>query len=561
MRALLQVLLVLAIVVFLEAILSVPRLFNDGLPWVLSRDIPIMMALLVCVSSWRSQRFWLWVFGLGWALVLFYEITHAAGLTAMSQEPLLYDVFFLMGHLLVLCTDLMGAKALFMFGAVGLGLALLFGLGVLCFGGCLAMTRRWSGGRRGWAIALLGLGVFVAQSRPDVAVRDTMGNLVANIGRSANVVAGIQKGVDPSAYEDIGSTVLKAKPRVHIYIIESYGAGILADPIQEQYFQLRKTMAARLSEHGWGVVTGRSEAPVMGGRSWLADASLLSGRLIKFESVYRHLVDEFGRLRTLVSFFKRNGYATVLMRQNNKARPGVDLVNHFGFSDTVFFDDIAYTGRPYGWAEVPDQYALGHLRDAVLPGLSDTPEFVFAHLGSSHIPWHDLPPVVKDYRELVGRVVQQRSARTALSAAQIKAQMKRFKRSDSVRLRRLRASDANYASYFRAISYSFESVVGHIEKMSDPPDLIVVMGDHQPPLYRKSTNFTVPVHVFARDKALLGEFKTRGFRGGMRLGKKALALKHEAFFSVMVRSLAGAEGAAMPQFRADGVGMGAGPSR
>ena len=45
----------------------------------------------------------------------------------------------------------------------------------------------------------------------------------------------------------------------------------------------------------------------------------------------------------------------------------------FCFSDTVFFDDIGHTGEPYGWAEVPDQVALGHLRDEVLPALEAEP--------------------------------------------------------------------------------------------------------------------------------------------------------------------------------------------
>ena len=70
------------------------------------------------------------------------------------------------------------------------------------------------------------------------------------------------------------------------------------------------------------------------------------------------------------------------------------------FSDTVFFDDIGYTGEPYGWAEVPDQVALGHLRDEVLPALESEPTFVFAHLGSNHIPWTGLPPIVEDWRTM-----------------------------------------------------------------------------------------------------------------------------------------------------------------
>jgi hypothetical protein len=544
--------MVLGILVLFEGLLGLPRLYNDQLTIIYSRDLPVMVALLVLLSSTRWSRVWRWVCTLGFSLVLFYEFVRAVGLTAMSQEPLLYDVFFLVQHLGILLTDLMGVVGTAIPVGVVLVWLVLAWLGHHGFRWILRAVEHWSWRSRGVLLFVIALGVAATEHDTEIEPKDTLADLRDNIGRSVDVYTGISEWVDDGAYKDIAAVQLRQQPRVHVYIIESYGSGILASPIKDRYFALREGYEARLTDAGWHIATGRSDAPVMGGRSWLADATMLSGRLIKFESVYRHMTKHFSSLVTLPRFFRDQGYRTVLMRQNNKVRPGVELVNHFDFTDTVFFDDIAYTGEPYGWAEVPDQVALGHLRDAVLPGLGDTPVFVFAHLGTSHIPWDDLPPLVDDWRELQGDGVVDVAEETALTEAQIKFQMKRFKRQDNVRLRRLSASEENIGEYFDAIEYSFESVVRHIEALDDPPELIIVMGDHQPPLYRKNTNFTVPMHVLARDSSHLAEFRERGFKLGVRLGKQARAIRHEAFFSVMVRALAKADGSEMPGYRAGG---------
>jgi hypothetical protein len=554
--------LVLGVLALIEAILGLPRLFNDQLAIIYSRDVVVMVALLVLLAPTRWSRVWAWTCTLGFALVLFYEFVRAVGLTAMNQEPLLYDVFFLVQHLGTLLTDLMGVVGT----AIPVGVVLAwFVLAWLVHRGFRWISRtveRWPWRSRGLLLCVIALGVAVAEHSSEIEPKDTLADLRENIGRSVDVYTGISEWVDDGAYKDIAAVQLRERPQVHIYIIESYGSGILASSIKDRYFALREAYEARLTDSGWHIATGRSDAPVMGGRSWLADATMLSGRLIKFESVYRHLTEHFSGLVTLPRFFRDQGYRTVLMRQNNKTRPGLELVNHFGFTDTVFFDDIAYTGEPYGWAEVPDQVALGHLRDFVLPGLGDAPLFVFAHLGTSHIPWDDLPPLVDDWRDLQGDGLVDVAEETAFTEAQhpleqytfkqYMYQLKRFKRQDMTRLRRLRATEENLGEYFDAIAYSFESVVRHIEALEDPPDLVIVTGDHQPPLYRKSTNFSVPMHVLARDRSHLDEFRKRGFKLGVRFGKEAHAIRHEAFFSVMVRALAKADGSEMPKYRAGG---------
>ena len=129
-----------------------------------------------------------------------------------------------------------------------------------------------------------------------------------------------------------------------------------------------------------------------------------------------------------------------------------------------------------------------------------------------------------------------------LDEKEVRFQLERYKRDGPVRVRRLRPTAANLESFFDAIQYSIEVTIRHIEAMEDPPDLVVVMGDHQPPLYKKSKDFTVPVHLFARDESLLTEFRKRGFVDGIQPRSWDKRIFHEGFFSLMIRALSLSEG-------------------
>ena len=552
----LQMILLLAMLVGLSATLLAPLLYDPELAVVYPRDLLVMVGLVLFLGRVRAGIALRWLVTTAWGVVVFFELVRAIGISAMTQQPLLYDAFFLVKHLYVLLSDLMGWKASAMFVGVLLVWLVVTAAGHWIFGRLVTVGGRWSWRQRlGFYALLVGSVIGVEVSTPLIG-NNSLHDASRNLADSMVVVSDIRRGTDASAYEEMDAVTLTTKPSVHIYVIESYGSGVLAKRIRDDYFSMRARMSLRLGMKGWRVVTSRTVAPVMGGRSWLADATLLSGRLVKHESVYRHLKPQFATLRTLPSFFESHGYRTILMRQNNKVRPGVSLENNFAFTDTVFFDDIGYTGEPYGWAEVPDQVALGHLREEVLPRLGTTPNFVFAHLGSSHIPWSGLPPLVDDWRTMNTGSVAVEGEDLEMSEGQLKMQMKRFKRKDEVRLRRLRPTPDNVEDYMEAITYSFEAVVRHIEKLETEPEIIIVMGDHQPPLYKHNTDFTVPMHVMAKDKRWLKAFRAQGFKSGMKLGYEEDAIRHEGFYSLMVRALAGPGGQALPPYREHGITTG-----
>tara|TARA_B110000495_G_C22927354_1_gene542007 strand:- start:687 stop:1109 length:423 start_codon:yes stop_codon:yes gene_type:complete len=130
--------------------------------------------------------------------------------------------------------------------------------------------------------------------------------------------------------------------------------------------------------------------------------------------------------------------------------------------------------------------------------------------------------------------------------------MNRYKRKDEVRLRRLKPTSNNVEDFFKSVSYSLEVVAQHVESLTDPPDMVIIMGDHQPPMYKNNPDFTVPVHVLVRDHKLLREFRNRKFRSGMKPPKWSKRMYHEGFFSLMVRALSRAEGVEPPRYRKRG---------
>jgi hypothetical protein len=544
-----------AILIGLNQILSLPRLYSDKVALAYSRELMGLVFLLIVLAKFRCARFLLALTSVSWLVIVAFEWVRGVGILAMKQSPLLYDAYFLAGHLYILLRDLMGFKATLIFLAIG---AVFLLISVVSHG-----LFRWiliTAQDLGWRAKLIGLMgivamIYGAENKPDIRARNSLVDAWENGARSFQVYDEIKSGVQEGVYEDVESVVLKDRPRVHVYVVESYGRAVLSKAIKADFIEYREEMAQRFVDAGWSMATVLSEAPVMGGRSWLADATLLSGRTVKYESVYRHLTPRLKDIQSIPRFFKDRGYRTILMRPKDKARPGVELVNHFGFSDTVFHVDLAYKGQNFGWVEIPDQYSLGHIRDVVLPTLDGEPEFVFAHLGSSHIPWDDLPPILDDWRRLNDTGERKLEKDKALTKKEIKFQLGRFKRQGAVRLRRLRPTAENIREYFQAVRYSLEVVARHVLAMSDPPDIVFIMGDHQPPLYKKSNDFTVPIHVLTRNPDALDGFTARGFQRGHLFPSRKERIFHEGFFSLLVGALADSQNLNPPEFRRRGYGV------
>jgi hypothetical protein len=245
-----------------------------------------------------------------------------------------------------------------------------------------------------------------------------------------------------------------------------------------------------------------------------------------------------------VSFLSDRGYDTIGLEPSTRARPGVEEVNYYRVTHPLHFDDIHYTGPKVGWGLVPDQYSLGYAEQYALRP-SDRPRFFTFHMVTSHMPWEDIPSLVDDWRSLndaPGEPIQNvhgERGTFADRAEDLAWRLRRYGREEMLRWVTYRSLGATYRSrYLETIEYDLSVIEKHLlQERSD--EIIVVMGDHQPAAVTPDrASFDVPVHVFARDPALLAEFIDHGFSPGLVMDPKALpAIEHGGFFSLLVRGL------------------------
>ncbi len=513
-------------------------------PFFVQGELWLAATLLAVVAARRTLGPWMVrALGLLWATLFIYELNTVFGLVFMTQEPLFYDELFLLKHLLRLIGDLWRPSFL-LWGLAGLTAVGLLAAVVRRLLSMLVTGTRDLGRGSATLLAAVWLLTSVAMVRHgidnhQVEVRWASPGIAANLAESARVFAQVHRQVADSPYRALDAVQLRRKPDVHVIIVESYGQVVATIPALRQTWEPRiRDMQDELAARGWHMATAWCRSPISGGRSWLADASMLLGVRIFHQSVYEHLLDQPDPVN-LVRWFRGQDYRTVIVAPADRARPGIQLENLHHFDTTVFQKDLHYEGPPMGWGIVPDQYALEYAHEEVLDRI-DQPVFSWFHGTTSHVPWQDIPPLVEDWRSLGTLPGDPVAADEALDDM-VKLQLKRF------RSRPLKdtpgyqgeALPQQQGPYRDAIDYDLGVVQAHLDHLDDDA-LVVVLGDHQPPwMNRYQQSYAVPLHLFSKDPALLDEFLDQGFSPGLVPPDDApVAIKHEGFFSLLVRNLA-----------------------
>lgn len=462
------------------------------------------------------------------------------------SQPLFYDQLFLLRHLFVLIGDLWSARLFFYLVCVALAIA-----GTIVLSRVLGRTARplfEPSHRRSLLVVLVAcwsallLGSFVD---PAPVVLWMSPALYDNARESYRTYRTVKKGIFESPYKGYASIRLSRRPNVTFIFIESYGR-VIADSsdLSPSWRRHLQDMQARLGADGWSMASAFSTAPVSGGRSWLAVGSIFMGTRIEHESVFRQMVSNTQHLPTVVSFFADHGYDTIALEPSDRVRSGVEEVNYYHVSRPIRFDDVHYTGPKIGWGLVPDQYSLGFAEANVL-ARSARPRFFSFHMVTSHVPWKAAPPIVDDWRSLnqaEGRPIKNahdevRSFSRRLD--DLKWRLRTYGREEMQRWKTYsNLGDTYRARYLETVEYDLSVIERHLlQEHSD--ELVIVMGDHQPPAVTpEGDNYDVPVHVFARDPALLAEFLDHGFASGLVIDSRAKpVIEHSGFYSLLVRDL------------------------
>jgi hypothetical protein len=482
--------------------------------------------------------------------VLYIERIDRALISAlMGEVPLFYDQLFMVRHLFVLVSDLWSVRTFAI--VVGALLAALASFALVRY--ALRELELAAAGtslrqRAVVPLSLVGVALGLALNRELRPLFFQAPVAAADLQASVELYRTVGSRLRDSPYDAHHAVKLDRKPNVYLFLIESYGRLMFSrGPEGDAHRARMLELEEQLEELGWSTASAFSRAPVMGGRSWLAEASVLTGMRVRHEAVFRHLIAQIDSVPHLVATLRRNEYRSILLVPSDRVRPGVELVNYYGFDRVIRFDDLGYQGAPVGWGIVPDQYSLEHTHEHVLSKVS-RPLFFDFHMVSSHAPWDEVPTIVSDYRRLArGEAEPELDEHSMLHT-----RLKRYQRRGRFRflrrgLNQVEGQRDAMRRYQQAIRYEIDVLARYLPRIEDDA-LIVLMGDHQPPMLMATTqDFAVPVHVLARDPNLLVPLWAAGFRPGLRMhAAQREVLRHEGLYSLLVHALAVAGSEAEP---------------
>jgi hypothetical protein len=515
-----------------------------------------LLALLTLAASSYKVRWggwirpWLLVHGL---LLLVFRIDRVIVHQLMYEEPLLYDQLFMARHLVVLIHDLWSPAAALLAAASLLGIVLLAWVTthLLREARTLVMPRL---GERSlsaifalWLLTMLGSVTDVVGLTRASLVRWSSPVLADNVERSIATYRRVRERLADSPYRAYQKVSLKEKPELRLFVLESYGRVIWANKDSRAYIQrLLSGLQERLTQAGVHSVSSFSTANVRGARSWLADATMLVGASVENEAFFQHAMQHIRKQPTLLSFLNAQGYDTTRLAPADRPRLGLRTENPYGYDRILDFAAVGYTGKPYGWGVVPDQYALGFYNENIAARVKE-PSFLFFHTVTAHAPWQKIPPLVEDWRTLNDARGKQVELKPPAWNTALRGLALRFDRSDTG-IDYRPALDKFMRGYLESVRYTLEVFVSDIIGSTRPDRITIVVGDHQPPLITSlKSSYDTPIHVFSRDRASLDVFRRHGFTDGLALPTSARsAMSHAGLFSLLVHTLAGDSRAGLP---------------
>ena len=301
----------------------------------------------------------------------------------------------------------------------------------------------------------------------------------------STVAAGVQV---PSSLDKLNGA------DVFIFFVESYGHTVFAN--KRHFRKIKPALDAieeNLDDRDVRVYSTFLDSPTYGGTSWLAHATLAGG--VRLDSHMHYNLMITSKAKTIAHFFNEAGYRTI------SAMPGTQWPwpqgGFFGYQQKYYAWNFDYQGPAYGWSTMPDQYVLDLINRKEIQNRTQ-PLFIEFILVSSQAPFHRQPPYLKDWSRIgTGEIYHQLETVTFPIVW----------------------PDLSNASegYVTAMIYELRVITEFIMQYLDDNALILVLGDHQPNVQITGENqpWSVPVHVFSRNDALLEPFRKRGYSPGL----------------------------------------------
>ncbi|MBX3010044.1 MAG: sulfatase-like hydrolase/transferase [Caldilineaceae bacterium] len=511
-------------------------------------ELIVLVALWINIGRLRrpSVR---WLLIALYFLTLFYYIYEAVTLSIYQVDPIFYHHYYLvLDGLQFLLEHLQLSLGLYLVSALLLLLALVAVYAFVQRLYSIPVADQLSPWLRiGFALfASVMLVVTVSYQKvlavPTMVVSSLFYKIESNVERSLQVYRDVTTFDDTQLRQtyDYTAQPLRRKPNLYFIFIESYGSVLYQRPdYKASYEELLQALAQRFADNGWHTTTTLSESPTWGGGSWLAYTSTLFGLRIDTHPQFLALLNKYqaARYPNLGNYLKQQGYRYYHLSSLSSALPEGDWLKQerfFGVDHWFRFEELDYQGALYGWGPAPpDQYALYRTHEQ-LAQTNTQPFLLFFITQNSHYPFAPLPTLVEDWRTLN----QASPSPQKLDAENI-------------------AHDQRRRNYANAITYELKMLSNFILQEGTADDLFILIGDHQPPrVSRRDDGFGTPVHIISRDAALVAAFQPYGFVAGLQLQTLATPVKHEALYSLLVRTLVATYGAdrqaALPRYLPNG---------
>lgn len=307
---------------------------------------------------------------------------------------------------------------------------------------------------------------------------------------------------------------------VLVVFIESYGRSAVEDPRYAP--EIRSVLAdgtRAISQAGLSTRTGFLTSTTVGGMSWLAHGTLLSGLRIDSQRRYEALVAS--PRTSLNALFKRAGWRTVALA------PAITMPwpesRWFGYDAVYPAADLGYRGKPFNWVTMPDQFVYAQL-ERLERTVPDRPR-IMAELAlvSSHAPWTPVAELVP-WDEIGDGTIFNAQAVAGDPPDVV------WRDPDRVRLQ-----------YRQTLEYALKALAAYAARHAGDDLVIIALGDHQPaPLVTgDDAGRDVPVHVIAKDPAVLKVFEGWGWTDGLVPGIGAPAFPMSDFRDRFVRDFSG----------------------
>lgn len=327
-----------------------------------------------------------------------------------------------------------------------------------------------------------------------------LGDRLSLVARSISDMRAFENDLAGSEGSETGEGLFEAiagRDLVLIFI-ESYGRSAVEDPRYRPLIGPRLTaVEEQLDAAGFASASGWSRSPTVGGLSWLAHGTFLSGLWIDNQARYDRLM--ISKRKSLNRLFVEAGWqAAAIMPAISMDWPEAA---YYGYDRIFAARDLEYRGKPFNWVTMPDQYTLSAFEKLARQPARKAGKPVMAEIAliSSHAPWTPVPTLI-DWSAVGDGSVFNDQAQSGDSPSVVWA--------DAERVRR---------QYILTIDYSLETIGDYIVRFGEDA-VFVILGDHQPAaiVTGPDASRAVPVHVVSRDNVLIERFAAEGFVGGMK---------------------------------------------